>query len=69
MGRQLGRFLKMMGAASDVAPAPTMVPTMVVTTGGPPSSGGLTKEVLIQWGDSASSGGYGVYCLDGNNAA
>jgi hypothetical protein len=65
MGRQLGRFLKMMGVASDVAPAPTMV----VMTGGPPSSGGLTKEVLIRWGDSASSGGYGVYCLDGNNAA
>jgi hypothetical protein len=26
---------------------------------GPPSSGGLTREVLIQRGDSASSGGYG----------
>jgi hypothetical protein len=27
--------------------------------GGPPSSGRLTSEALIQWGDSASSGGYG----------
>jgi hypothetical protein len=39
-GRYLGRFLKMMGAASSVALAPVTVPMMVVTTGGPPSSGG-----------------------------
>jgi hypothetical protein len=59
MGQQLGRFLKTMGAASGVALAPATVPAMVVTMGGPPSSGGLTREALIRWGDSASSGGYG----------
>jgi hypothetical protein len=58
-GRQLGRFLKMMGVASSVASAPAMVPMTVASTGGPPSSDGLTREVLIQQGDSASSGGYG----------
>jgi hypothetical protein len=55
-GRQLGRFLKTMGAASDVAPAPRMVAS---TGGGAPSSSGLTQEVLIQQEDSASSDGYG----------
>jgi hypothetical protein len=64
MGRQLGRFLLMTGAASGVAPAPMTV----VTTGGPPSSGGLTREVLIQRGNSTSSSGYGSYGLDGNDA-
>jgi hypothetical protein len=54
-GRQLSRFLKTMGAASGVALAPVMVSSM----GGPPSSGGLTRKVLIQRGDSASSGDYG----------
>jgi hypothetical protein len=49
----------MMGAATSVALAPTMVPATVVSTGGPPSSGGLTREVLIRLGDSASSGSYG----------
>jgi hypothetical protein len=43
MGRQLGRFLKTMGAASGVVPA------MVASTGGPPSSGGSTREALIRW--------------------
>jgi hypothetical protein len=59
MGRRLHRFLKTMGAASGVAPAPATVPTMVVSRGGPPSSGRLTSEALIRWGDSASSGGNG----------
>jgi hypothetical protein len=58
-GRQLGRFLKMMGAASNVALALAMVPATVASMGGPPSSGGLTREVLIRREDSASSGGYG----------
>jgi hypothetical protein len=44
MGRQLGQFLKTMGAASGVVPA------MVASTGGgPPSSGGSTRETLIRW--------------------
>jgi hypothetical protein len=59
MGRQLGRFLKTMGAASGVAPTPAILLAMVASMEGPPSSGGLTWEVLIRWGDSASSGGYG----------
>jgi hypothetical protein len=59
MGRQLGRFLKTMGVASGVALTSVTVPATVVTTGGPPSSGGLTREVLIWRGDSASSCGYG----------
>jgi hypothetical protein len=58
-GRQLGRFLKTMGAASGVAPAPAIVSVTVALTGSPPSSSGLTWEVLIQWGDSASSDSYG----------
>jgi hypothetical protein len=59
MGRQLGRFLKTMGAASGVALALAMVSVMVALTGGPPSSGSLTREVLIRRGDSTSLGGYG----------
>jgi hypothetical protein len=59
MGRRLGRFLKMMGAAFGVASAPEMVPMMLVTMGDPPPSGGLTWEALIRWGDDAISGGYG----------
>jgi hypothetical protein len=50
MGRQLGRFLKTMGAAFGVAPALVMVPVTVASTRG----GGSFKR-----GDSASSGGYG----------
>jgi hypothetical protein len=33
MGRQLGRFLKTMGAASGVAPTLATVPATVVTIG------------------------------------
>jgi hypothetical protein len=51
--------LKTMGVASGVALTSVTVPAMVVTTGGPPSSGGLTREVLIWRGDSASSCSYG----------
>jgi hypothetical protein len=57
----------MRGAAFGVALALAMVSAMVVTTRGPPSSGGFTREVLIRRGDSASSGGYGGYGLDGND--
>jgi hypothetical protein len=58
-GRQLGWFLKTIGAASGIAPAPMTVLAMVVMMRGPPSSGGLAREVLIWRGDNASLGGYG----------
>jgi hypothetical protein len=56
-GRQLGRFLKMVGVASSVALSPAAVPVVVVTTGGPPPSYNLTREALIQRVDGTSSGG------------
>jgi hypothetical protein len=50
--RQLGRFLKTMRAASDVAPASATVPTMVASTGG----GGSFKRQLDSRGlDSAGN--------------
>jgi hypothetical protein len=57
MGRRLSRFLKMAGAAYSVAPAPMAVPAVVVTMGGCPPSSNLTREALIRWVDSVSSGG------------
>jgi hypothetical protein len=52
--RQLGRFLKTMRAASDVAPASATVPTMVASTGG--GGGGSFKRQLDSGGlDSAGN--------------
>jgi hypothetical protein len=53
MGRQLGQFLKTMGAASGVAPA------MVASTGGASFKRRFDSGDLDSVGDSASSGGYG----------
>jgi hypothetical protein len=57
-GRQLSWFLKMVGAASGVASAPTMVPAAVVMTGSPLSSS-LTQEALIWRVNGMSLGGNG----------
>jgi hypothetical protein len=59
MGRQLGWFLKTVGAASGVVSALTTVPAAVVTTGSPPPSSSLTQVALIRWVDDASLGGNG----------
>jgi hypothetical protein len=59
MGRQLGWFLKTVGAATSVASALTMVPTAVVMMGSPPLGSNLTREALIRWVNDASLGGNG----------
>jgi hypothetical protein len=59
MGRQLGWFLKTVGAASGVVSALTTVLAAVVTKGSPPPSSSLTRVALIRWVDDASLGGNG----------
>jgi hypothetical protein len=59
MRRRLDQCLVMVMAVSSEAPAPMTIPTVVVTTCGPPPSSSLTREALTHWGDGVSSGGYG----------
>jgi hypothetical protein len=58
-GRRLGRFLKMVGAAYGVALAPTVIPAVVVLSGGPPPRRSLTREALIRWVEGTRLGSYG----------
>jgi hypothetical protein len=64
MGRLLNQCLVMVRVVSGEAPEPTTVPTLVVTTCGPPPSSSLTQEALTRQANSTGSGGYG---LDGND--
>jgi hypothetical protein len=61
-GRWLSQFSMMVRAVSGEAPAPVIVPTVVVTTGGPSPSSNSMWEVLVWWVDGTSLGstrGYG----------
>jgi hypothetical protein len=58
-GRRLDQCLVTVMAVSDEAPTPMTVPTVVVTTCGPPPSSSLTREALTRRGDDTSPGGYG----------
>jgi hypothetical protein len=55
-------------AVSGEALAPTAVLAAVGTTCGPPPSSSLTQEALTCRVNSASSGSYGDYGLDDNDA-
>jgi hypothetical protein len=68
MGRRLDQCLVIIMVVSGEAPAPMTIPTVVVTTCGPPPSSSLTREALTHQGDDVSSGGYGDWGLDGNDA-
>jgi hypothetical protein len=58
-GRQLDQCLVMVRVVSGEALAPMTLPTVMVTTCGPPPSSSLTREALTHRGDDASSGGCG----------
>jgi hypothetical protein len=59
MGRRLGRFVKMAGAASGVGPAPMTASAATVTMGCPPLGSNSMQDASIRWVGRVSSGDYG----------